>query len=171
MNKKFKKDYLTSNEQLEVMILIALKDVIGKMVTSWSERKAFYDDESKNLKTSFTYLGKFLDSIYSRLDDKELERLNRKLSMNAVRLYDNYEIEKKENKIKNVYSKFTLTSSEWYEFCEEIMNVRCKDCENCWQNCNLYKLLDENNAPEPTGFSNVKCKYFYTLDKGEDNKC
>ena len=32
---------------------------------------------------------------------KELERLNRKLSMNAVRLYDNYEIEKKENKIKN----------------------------------------------------------------------
>lgn len=156
----FKKDYFTSQEQLEIMMALCLKQNLSEMIDSWEKRKAIDTTEAKNLKLSRTYLTKFLQSLFNRTNKKELDKLNRKMKVNTVRLYDKFQLDQLNREIDGAYARTTLDSEQYCTFCEEIMDVRCNGCDKDWKTCDLYNLFDSTLAPEP-GCNKANCKYSY----------
>lgn len=160
-NKKFKnKDYLTSQECLEIMMIVSLQQTICRMIDSWVERGATTTLEGKSLKMARTYISKFLESIFTRLSKEEIKKLNRKMEINTVRLYDKYELDSLNKKIESTYEKTVLDSDQYCLLCENIMDVNCKDCNKDYKSCDIYTLFDSTLAPEPSECKQ-NCKYSY----------
>ena len=157
------KDYFTSKEQLEIMMALSLKKLITDMHDNWSKRKCLTSEEQKYLKTSLTFLEKFLELLFARTSKEELEKLNKKMKKNTVRMYDNYELERLNKKINNSYATTHLTEDEFCLLAENLMDVRCKDCKRNRHDCDIYKFLEENNVPEFSDNTAENCKYSYTL--------
>ena len=157
------KDYFTSKEQLEIMMALSLKELITGMYDNWSKRKCLTSEEKKYLKTSLTFLEKFLELLFARTSKEELEKLNKKMKKNTVRMYDNYELERLNKKINNSYATTHLTEDEFCLLAENLMDVRCKDCKRSRHDCDIYKFLEENNVPEFSDNTAENCKYSYTL--------
>ena len=85
------KDYFTSREQMEIMLMITLQNTLKEVLEDWDKRKCLTKDERRSLKMSSTYMTKFINSLFSRMNKEEIETLNKKMSKNTVRLYDKYE--------------------------------------------------------------------------------
>lgn len=157
-----KKDYFTSQESLEIMMLLSLKHNLDGVVDGWGARNVISPDESKNLKMARTYLSKFLESLFARTSKEEIKRLNRKMEVNTVRLYDKYQLDALNKKVDAAYEKTVLDSDQYCLFCENIMDVNCKSCTKCSSECELYDLFVDTLAPEP-GDNKPNCKYAYDL--------
>ena len=155
------KDYFTSREQMEIMLMITLQSTLKEVLEDWDKRKCLTKDERRNLKMSSTYMTKFINSLFSRMNKEEIETLNKKMSKNTVRLYDKYELDRLNKKINDAYAVTKLTEDEFCTIAEQIMDINCKNCNKNRHECMLYKVFDENNAPEMTGETFDNCKYHY----------
>lgn len=157
------KDYFTSKEQLEIMMALSLKQLTTDMYDNWSKRKCLTSEEKKYLKSSLSFLDKFLKLLFARTNKEELEKLDKKMKKNTVRMYDNYELERLNKKINNSYATTRLTEDEFCLLAENLMDVKCKGCNKNRSECDIYKFLDENNVPEFSENTAENCKYSYEL--------
>lgn len=171
-NKKNKcKNYLNSAECLDFMMLSSLMAHLDQMVDNWCARQVVSSDESRSLKMANTYVKKFLSSLLGRLDNKEKEKIDRKMKTNTVRLYDRYTIDKLNRESENTLKNTVVDRELFDKFCEEIMDVRCRNCNKEWVDCELHTLFEENLIPEPTGYDCKNCRYaFYDINKNKDIK-
>jgi len=167
------RDYLNSIEKNQFMVLQSIVQMmdglrnsgvdgpkISSMLEDWSKRNNMSKDEHKNLKTAETFLRKFLSSVYERLSEKEREQLKKKLIKFDFKLIDDFTLKQIDRNIADKIGNATMPRQQFYNWCEEIMSVKCNGCTKDWNTCKLHEMFDDNLVPE-SGFDCSNCKYAY----------
>ncbi|MEH7503269.1 DUF5651 domain-containing protein [Neobacillus drentensis] len=170
------RDYLNSIEKNQFMVMNSvLQMVVGlrnmgvdgpklkTMREEWTKRDNLTKDEHKNLKMAETYMGKFIMSVYNRLSPKEQEQIQKKLLKYDFKLVDDFTLQKVNRDIKDKMVNAVVPRQQFYDWCTEIMNVKCNGCTKDWNTCDLHQVFDNNFVPE-SGFDCANCKYAYRLD-------
>jgi hypothetical protein len=117
--------------------------------------------EHKYLKTSETYLRKFIESVYERLSPKEKQTLDKKLIKYDFKLIDDYTLKQIFRDTSDRMVNAVVPREQFDDWCEQIMSVKCNGCMKDWNTCKLFTVFDENFIPE-SGFDCSNCKYAYT---------
>ena len=134
---------------------------ISSMLEDWSKRGNMTKDEHKNLKTAETYMRKFLASVYGRLSKKEQEVIKKKLIKFDFKLVDDYTLTQINRDINDKITNATMKRQQFYDWCSEIMDVKCNGCTKNWNECQLHEVFEDNFVPE-SGFNCANCKYAYS---------
>ena len=135
---------------------------ISSMLEEWSKRGNMSKDEHKNLKTAETFLRKFLASVYERLSKKQQNELKKKLVKFDFKLIDDFTLKKIDRSIADKAHNATMPRQQFYDWCVEIMEVKCNGCTKDWNTCDLHEVFDNNLVPE-SGFDCQNCKFAYTM--------
>lgn len=170
------RDYLNANERNQFMVLQSIVQMmdglrnsgvegpkISSMLEEWKTRGNLTKDEHRNLKTSETYLRKFLSSVYDRLGQKEQEVIMKKINKFDFKLIDDYTLKQLDRDIQNKVANAVMPRQQFYDWCSEIMDVKCNGCTKDWQTCELHHMFENNLVPE-SGFDCANCKFAYKLD-------
>jgi hypothetical protein len=170
------RDYLNAIEKNQFMVLqsiVQLMDglrnsgVDGPKITSmleeWTDRNNMTKNEHKNLKTSETYLRKFLASVYERLSPKEQEIIKKKVMKYDFKLVDDFTLKQVHRDIKDKMKNAVMPRQLFYDWCVEIMEVKCNGCTKNWNECELHTVFEDNFVPE-SGFDCTNCKFAYKHD-------
>jgi len=168
------RDYLNSTEKTQFMVLQSIVQMmnglrnagvdgpkISSMLEDWSKRGNMTKDEHKNLKTAETYMRKFLASVYGRLSKKEQEVIKKKLIKFDFKLVDDYTLTQINRDINDKITNATMKRQQFYDWCSEIMDVKCNGCTKNWNECQLHEVFEDNFVPE-SGFNCANCKYAYS---------
>lgn len=170
------KDYLNSEEMNDFMLIGLMLDTtanainssfdslkdkkINKIRIAWDTRNNLTTEEHKALKTAETYLTKFYTSVLSRLGQDEIAKIRKKTSNYNIRVIDKFTLDKLNRDTNNKTVNAVVPRGEFEDWCEEIMEVNCKNCSKDRKNCKLKKVFDDNFVPESDwGLDN--CKYAY----------
>ena len=167
------RDYLNSLETNQFMVILSVLQLlegqrntgidgpkISNMLEEWTKKDNMTKDEHRSLKTANTYLQKFTKSVYERLSPKEQQVLNKKLRKFDFKLVDDYTLKKVNRDIQDKMVNAVVPRQQFYDWCEEIMNVKCNGCTKDWNTCDLHQVLDNNFVPE-SGYDCRNCKYAY----------
>lgn len=168
------RDYLNAVEKNQFMVLqsvVQLMDglrntgVDGPKITcmleEWTKRGNMTKEEHKNLKMSETYLRKFLASVYERLSPKEQDLIKKKVMKFDFKLVDDYTLKQVHRDIKDSLKNAVIPRQQFYDWCVEIMEVKCNGCTKDWNSCDLYEAFEHNFVPE-SGFDCSNCKFAYS---------
>jgi hypothetical protein len=168
------RDYLNSIEKNQFMVMNSvLQMVIGvrntgvdgpklkTMREEWTKRDNMTKEEHKNLKLSETYLSKFIMSVYNRLSIKEQEQINKKLLKYDFKLVNDFTLRQVNRDIKDKMQHAVMPRQQFYDWCVDIMEVKCNGCTKDWNTCDLHQVFDNNLVPE-SGFDCSNCKYAYS---------
>lgn len=174
---KSMRDYLNAIEKNQFMVLQSIVQMIdglrnsgvdGPKITSmleeWSQRNNMTKEEHKNLKTAETYLRKFLASVYERLSPKEQELIKNKVMKFDFKLVDDYTLKQVNRDMKDKLKNAVMPRQQFYDWCVEIMEVKCNSCTKDWNTCALHHVFEDNFVPE-SGFDCSNCKFSYSLGK------
>lgn len=167
------KDYLSAIEKNQIIVLMLVLEAInGKsnsnmdeakisaMVEDWKKRGNLTKEEHRALKSSSTYLKKFLDSVLDRLSEKERNVIKKRLLKVDFRPVDDYTIKKIFREMENRMVNAVVTRELFNKWCEEIMECNCKNCSKDWKDCELHEVFEENFVPEST-WNLENCRYAY----------
>lgn len=167
------RDYLNSTEKNQFMVMNSvLQMVIGirnmgvngpklkTMREEWMKRDNMTKEEHKSLKMAETYMSKFVMSVYNRLSPKEQEQFQKKLLKYDFKLIDDYTLKQVHRDIKDKMVNAIVPRQQFYDWCLDIMNMKCNGCTKDWNTCDLYQVFDNNFVPE-SGFDCTNCKYAY----------
>jgi hypothetical protein len=168
------RDYLNSNEKNQFMVLQSIVQMIDglrnsgvdgpkitNMLEEWSKRNNITKEEHKNLKTSETFLRKFLASVYERLSKKEQEQIKKKIMKFDFKLVDDYTLKQVNRNIIDRFVNAAVPREQFQDWCCEIMQVKCNGCTKNWNECQLHDVFNDNFVPE-SGFDCTNCKYAYS---------
>lgn len=167
------RDYLNSVEKNQFMVMNSvLQMALGirnqgtdgpKLKTlreEWMKRENMTKDEHKSLKMAETYLGKFIMSVYNRLSKKEQEQIQKKLMKYDFKLVDDYSMKQVNRDVNDKLKNAVMPRQQFYDWCVEIMEVKCNGCTKDWHTCDLHQAFDDNFVPE-SDFGCSNCKYAY----------
>lgn len=166
------KDYLNTQERNQLMVFMSLLQLmegrrngfdavkIGTMMEEWSKRNNMTKEEHKYLKTSNTYLKKFITSVRDRLSKKEKDVLEKKLAKFDFRLVDDFTLSQVHRDMSDKMVNAILPRQQFYDWCKNIMEVKCNGCTKDWKECDLHEVFDDNFIPE-SGFDCSNCRYAY----------
>lgn len=170
------RDYLNSNEKNQFMVMQSIVQMIdglrnagvdgpkiSSMLEEWSNRNNMTKEEHKNLKTAETFLRKFLAAVYERLSQKEQDLIKKKLLKFDFKLVDDYTLKQVHRDISDRFINAAVPREQFYDWCAEIMNVKCQGCTKDWNTCQLHTVFEENFVPE-SGFDCENCKFAYRLE-------
>lgn len=168
------RDYLNSLEKNQFMVLISILQLLdgtrnntgneslklGSMKEEWKKRDNLTKDEHKHLKTAETFLKKFVGSVYDRLSPKEQQIIDKKILKFDFKLVDDFTLKQVMRDVKDKMNNAVMPRQQFYDWCVDIMEVKCKGCTKEWKTCGLHQVFDNNFVPE-SGFDCKNCKYAY----------
>jgi hypothetical protein len=173
---KLVRDYLNAIEKNQFMVLQSVVQLmdglrnsgvdgpkIESMLEEWKKRDNITKDEHKNLKTSETYLRKFLASIYERLSPKEQDLIKKKVMKFDFKLVDDFTLKQVNRDIKDRMVNAVIPRQQFYDWCVDIMEVKCNGCTKDWNTCDLHQVFENNFVPE-SGFDCTNCKFAYSSE-------
>lgn len=160
---KFPRKYLNSKEEgYYIMLEAALAYINGEteeggvklnnqkldnMIEMFEKAGMFTTSSKRNLKTGITFIRKFLDETYNNLDQTTQKRLDKKTNTFNISYVDKYTAEKIERDINNK-TKFAVIDRELFnDIIEDIAEVRCVNCHKNYEECELYKVLEDSLTP------------------------
>lgn len=169
------KDYLNSEELNDFMTIGMLLETsgdileskidekvitLGKIRIAWDTRGNLSKEEHKAIKTAETYLTKAYRSILNRLSKNEAIKIQRRLNTSYIRILDKYTIDKINRETADKYKNAVIPRVQFEDWCEVIMQVKCKGCTKDRQACKLREVFEDNFVPESDwGLDN--CRYAY----------
>jgi hypothetical protein len=167
------RDYLNSNEKNQFMVLQSITQMIDglrnvgidgpkieNMLEQWTKSNNMTKEEHKNLKTSETYLRKFLASVYERLSQKEQDIIKKKIMKFDFKLVDDFTLKQVNRDIKDRFINAAVPREQFYKWTEDIMCVKCNGCTRDGNTCELNQVFEDNFVPE-SGFDLPNCKFAY----------
>jgi hypothetical protein len=167
------RDYLNSQEKSQLMVLMSILQMVeGKrnegtdgpkietMLQDWSKRGNMTKFEHKNLKTAETLFRKFVDSVYDRLSSKEQSVIDKKIKKFDFKLIDDYTLKQIDRDIADKVANAVVPRQQFYDWCAEIMAVKCNGCTKDWNTCQLHEVFENNLVPE-SGYNCGNCRYAY----------
>jgi hypothetical protein len=169
------RDYLNALEKNQYMVLLSIIQLmegkrntgvngpkIKNLLEEWTNKNNMTKEEHKNLKMSETYLKKFTTSVYNRLSPNEQKLIDKKLMKYDFKLVDDFTLKQVHRDINDRMKNAVVPRQQFYDWCKEIMSVKCNGCTRDWNTCELYQVFDNNFIPE-SGFDCTNCKYAYQL--------
>ena len=158
-----RRGYLNSKEEgFYIMLEAALAYINGEteegniklnnqkpdsMIEMFEKAGMFTTSSKRNLKTGITFIKKFLDETYNNLDQTTQKRLDKKTSTFNISYVDKYTAKKIERDINNK-TKFAVIDRELFnDIIEDIAEVRCVNCHRNYEECELYKVLEDSLTP------------------------
>ena len=131
----------------------------GDMIETFENAGMFTSSSKKNLKTGITFIKKFLKETYNNLDQTTQKRLDKKTNTFNISYVDKYTAEKLERDINNK-TKYAVIDRELFnDIIEDIADVRCVNCHKNYEECSLYKVLEDSLTPaEGTGNCPYSCE-------------
>lgn len=175
------KDYLSAEERNQMMVFMVILEMFKgnrgitgpsfkNILDDWSSRNNLSKDEHKNLKLAQTYLKKFCESVLNRMNVKEKNAIAKRLEKFDFRLVDDYTLKKVYRGIQDKMVNAVIPREQFNNWCCEIMDVRCKNCNKNWKECELHEVFDNNFIPEST-WRLENCRYAYKkIEKKDDKK-
>ena len=172
---KLRRGYLNSREEgFYIMLEAALAYISGEteetnielnnkktvdMIETFENAGMFTSSSKKNLKTGITFIKKFLKETYNNLDQTTQKRLDKKTNTFNISYVDKYTAEKLERDINNK-TKYAVIDRELFnDIIEDIADVRCVNCHKNYEECSLYKVLEDSLTPaEGTGNCPYSCE-------------
>ena len=172
---KLRRGYLNSREEgFYIMLVAALDHISGEteetdielnnkktvdMIEAFENAGMFTSSSKKNLKTGITFIKKFLEETYNNLDQTTQKRLDKKTKTFNISYVDKYTAEKIERDINNK-TKYAVIDRELFnDIIEDIADVRCVNCHKNYEECSLYKVLEDSLTPaEGTGNCPYSCE-------------
>ena len=160
---KFPRKYLNSKEEgYYIMLEVALAYISGEtketnikidnqksddMIEMFEKAGMFTTSSKRNLKTGITFIRKFLDETYNNLDQTTQKKVDKKTNTFNISYVDKYTAEKIERDINNK-TKFAVIDRELFnDTIEDIAEVRCVNCHRNYEECELYKVLEDSLTP------------------------
>ena len=126
----------------------------------WTKRDNMTKEEHKSLKTAETYLSKFIMSVYNRQNPKEQGQIKKKLMKYDFKLVDDFTLKQVNRETNDRFVNAAVPRNQFYDWCSEIMNVKCNGCTKNWNECELHTVFEENFVPESSYYLK-NCKYAY----------
>lgn len=136
---------------------------LSTMLEEWTNKNNMTKEEHKYLKTEETYLKKFANSVYDRLSKKEQTIVDKKIMKYDFRLIDDYTLTQINRDMSDKYANAVVPRQQFYDWCEEIMYVKCDGCTQNRNECKLHEAFENNLVPE-SGFNIESCKYAYSSE-------
>jgi hypothetical protein len=167
------RDYLNATEKNQFMVLQSIIQLLegkrheGKrgpqihtILEQWKNSNNLTKEEHKSLKTSETYLKKFIMSVFNRLSKKEQSILEKKILKFDFKLVDDYTLKQVNRDIQDRFVNAVMPREQFYTWTEEIMCVKCLGCTKDGNTCELNAVFEDNFIPE-SGFDLPNCKFAY----------
>ena len=153
-----KREYLNSEEKNVYMICKAFVQMLNgernlehkitnEVWVEWEKRGMITPNMKKNIKMVNTYLRKFCYEIEENLSEYELKRLNKQLEKFDYKLIDDYTVKKLMRDINDRMKYIVIEREKFLDILEDIAAVRCVGCTNSYQDCVIYKALDDISTP------------------------
>ena len=129
------------------------------MIEMFEKAGMFTTTSKRNLKTGITLIKKFMKETYNNLDQTTQKRLDKKTNTFNISYVDKYTAEKLERDINNK-TKYAVIDRELFnDIIEDIADVRCVNCHKNYEECSLYKVLEDSLTPaEGTGNCRYSCE-------------
>lgn len=172
LNSQEKNQFMVMNSVLQMALGIRNQGIDGPklktMREEWTKRGNMSKEEHKSLKMAETYLSKFIMSVYNRLSPKEKEQINKKLLKYDFKLVDDYTLKHVNRDVNDKLANAVMPRQQFYDWCVEIMDVKCNGCTKDWNTCELHTVFEDNFVPE-SGFNCKNCKFAYDLKEEKPN--
>ena len=156
---KLKRDYLNDNEENFYMLIKSLMQVVDgsrndtgsrydeMLWDRWMKSGMMTPEMKKNLKCAYTYLGKFTDELYENLDDRQQNKLDKRLSKYEIKLVDDFKVQKLLRDISDRYKYAVIERDNFNDIMVDIAQVRCVGCEDDYRNCEICRVFDDMCIP------------------------
>ena len=120
-------------------------------------------EEKKNLKSSYTFLKKYLESAYNNLDKPTQNKIDKQADKFDFRLVDDYTFKRIIRDISKEMDYAKIKRKDFEEILEDVAEIKCVGCTQDYKECSLFKVMDQCllKYGEGTG----KCPY--AADLGE----
>lgn len=161
------KDYLSSSDKDEIIAILHLMSSAQRLI----DNKTLEKDEISNLKRSFTFARKSIESVSKRLNKDARRAFDNsfKNSRVMIDLYGNAMKygKRKQNEIDAAYEE----NKEYFKLVELILHYQCCECTKKCNECEIYREFEEQCIPEFDGVKHIgNCKYSYEVIEIVPNK-
>lgn len=166
---KLPRKYLNAKEEgYFLMLAAALAYINGEteetdkdnMIERYSKAGMLTSTSKKNLKTGITFIKKFLEETYNNLDHTTQKRLEKKTTTFNIVFTDKYTANKLNRELSNKMKYVVMERELFNEIIEDIATVKCVNCKNNYEECSLYKCLEDSLTP---GLGENNCPYSCNL--------
>ena len=155
------KDYLNAEERKDILSIGFLLDIVATVKEQWGATTTITKEEQKNLRTSYTFLHKFYEALIGRMSNKEIEALSKRQSSCEMFILDAHTKRKIYGSLADNQKDIKMNVDEFFDFCEQIQDIRCRNCQEKPGECDLYEVLDTNCVAD-AGEDLPTCRYAYT---------
>lgn len=149
-----KRGYLNREEENFVMITKAyieymtgfrnLENVINKSIwEEWESRGMLTSTMRKHLKLVYTYMNKFVNELHDNLDERENERLKKKIMKFDYRLVDDYTLKKVIRDINDHMRYAIMDRNKFIDVIDVVSGVECVGCKRDYKGCSLCAVFEE----------------------------
>lgn len=157
------RDYLNAKEGEDVVLTLSIYDSAKTMLKNMESRGNLTKDEKKFLKYSLTYMRKFSDALFERLNTRTAKKMLNQIKDMDLFMVDSMTAKKMNNDIQDKMKVARLEREQFEDFCIQIMSVKCQNCKKKHSTCELHDLFYENYVSE-SGWDMKNCRYAYSLN-------
>ena len=157
------KNYFTSGELNDLLLVKHLMDLNIKISKEWLERGNLLEEEFSLINSGTSNIEKFLGSIISRMPLKEVEKFckrTKRAQEDPIRIIDKW----MQDRIFGTYeTEYEIVKTERPKF-EKLafiaMGSNCRDGKRDFSNCDMYDILEDAMVPRHEIKKN--CPYAFT---------
>ena len=170
----YKRGYFSSQELNTYLVLNSIIQMLdGRRTIDNKKHEQFWKEledkgmitaeEKKNLKSSYTFLKKYLESAYNNLDQPTQNKIDKQADKFDFRLVDDYTFKRIIRDISKEMDYAKIKRKDFEEILEDVAEIKCVGCTQDYKECSLFKVMDQCllKYGEGTG----KCPY--AADLGE----
>lgn len=155
--------YLNQKQTSDMMMIFCIAETLEKIIKTWVENENMSKEEAKYIRTSRTYMNKFMQSLQSRIPDKEKHKLIKRYSNFHLQIMDKWLLSKFQKYLEEQAQTVLMDRDVFTGLAYEVCNVRCKDCEKHFQDCKWHDVLYE--CLFPAAEQKINCPYAYISEE------
>ena len=155
--------YLNQRQVSDLMILFCIADDLDKIINEWVVHKNMTTTEAKYIRTSRTYMNKFMNELQARIPAKEKDKLIKRYSNFHLQIMDKWLLEKFQRDMEEKAQMVLMDREIFSGLAYEVTGVKCRDCDKSHSNCKWHDVLHE--CLFPSAEQKPNCPYAYISDE------
>lgn len=136
-------NYLNQKQVGDMMHIFCISDTLDKIVNQWVENEHMTKAEAKYIRTSRTYMNKFMHELQARIPNKEKEKLLKRYNSFHLQIMDKWLLSKFQKEVEEQAETVLMPREIFNGLAYEVCSVRCKDCDKEHQDCKWHDVLYE----------------------------
>ena len=155
--------YLSQKQVTDLMLLFCIADDLDKIINEWVLHKNMSKTEAKYIRTSRTYMNKFMEEIQARIPLKEKDKLIKRYSNFHLQIMDKWLLDKFQRDVEKNAQMVLMDRDVFTGLAYEVTNTKCRDCNKSHTTCKWHDVLYE--CLFPAAEQKPNCPYAYISDE------